>query len=241
MRTPRHIPATAWRVVAATGLLAGGLWTVTGPATAQDPSTRPGGAAGGNLEYWLERATPATAPADGAADAPASRPADDEPDAKPGPCPGLNALPGVVELSNGHRLAGWVTTTAGKPWEVFVDSARRWRRVPPAAALSIEAVVVAEEMTLRWRWKGMGEPERVYTGKRYPTRRLEWRFRLADGSALTGTVKGQPLWVRCGRERHGPFVLQERMAGEDGQSLNDLVYVKRVVISRRAMRAVLDP
>ena len=151
-----------------------------------------------------------------------------------------DAVPGVVELSDGRILAGGLCTTVEKPWVVFVGKVSRWRRVPFINALSITAVVVSEKMELRWRWKAMGEPEKVYTGKKYPTRRFLWKFHLIDGSYLTGAIKGQPLWVHCGRKRHGPFVLHERSRGKDGQSLKDLVYVKRVIVSRRMMRAVLD-
>jgi len=151
-----------------------------------------------------------------------------------------DALPGVVELSDGRLLAGGLYTTVEKPWVVFVRSEERWRRVPFITALSITAVVVSEKMELRWRWKAMGEPEKVYTGKKYPTRRFLWTFRLLDGSTLTGAVKGQPLWVEHAGKRHGPFVLHERSRGADGQSLKDLVYVKRVIVSRRMMTAVLQ-
>ena len=150
-----------------------------------------------------------------------------------------DALPGVVELSDGRILAGGLYTTVEKPWLVFVEKESRWRRVPFITALSIAAVVVSEKMELRWRWKAMGEPEKVYTGKKYPTRRFLWKFHLLDGSYLTGAVKGQPLWVQYGPKRHGPFVLHERSHGQDGQLLKDLVYVKRVIVSRRLMNAVL--
>lgn len=153
-----------------------------------------------------------------------------------------DALPGVVELSNGRRIAGGVYTTRDRPWKVWVRAEKRWRRIPPAAVLSISANVVQEEMKLRWRWKGMGEPEKVYTGKSYPFRRFLWRFRLADGSEIIGEVKGQPVWIETPdnipEKNFGPFLLQERQKGNDGQSLRDLVYIRKIVISRRSMENV---
>ena len=150
-----------------------------------------------------------------------------------------DALPGVVELSDGRILAGGLYTTVEKPWIVFVQKESRWRRVGFINALSITAVVVSEKIELRWRWKAMGEPEKVYTGKKYPTRRFLWKFHLIDGGYITGAIKGQPLWVQYGPKRHGPFVLNERSRGKDGQSLKDLVYVKRIIVSRRMMEKVL--
>jgi hypothetical protein len=54
-------------------------------------------------------------------------------------------------------------------------------------------------------------------------------------------VKGQPIWVEDAEsgKKSAPLVLHERSKGADGQTLDELVYVERVVISRRLMDAVL--
>ncbi|MBS3733645.1 MAG: hypothetical protein KGY99_01830 [Phycisphaerae bacterium] len=213
-------------------LLVGGVWLAAPPVAGQGPTSRPANAPADNLEYWLDRAAATTAPAEPPASRPRSRPGGQT--ATPAE---RGAVPGAVELSDGRRLTGWLQTAGAAPFEVFIAREKRWRRIPPAAVWRIEAVVVFEKMALRWRWKGTGEPERVYTGRKYPTRRLQWRFTLADGTTLTGAVKGKPLHLRRGGKRLGPFVLHERMAGRDGQSLGELVYVRRVVISRGAMQA----
>ena len=188
-----------------------------------------------NLEYWFGKAAPAT-----------TQPAESQPAPSEGvdPFKGAgpsrsDALPGLVELSDGELLPGHLFTTREKPWLVYVDSGKRWRRVPFAACLSITAVIVEQRMELQWRWKAMGEPEKVYTGESYPYRRLKWRFRLADGSAITGTVKGQPLFVESNGRRAKPMILHERSKGGIGQKLTDLVYVRRVIVSKRAMEAAL--
>ncbi len=203
---------------------------VGAPGSAGGPASRPAS----NLEYWLSQAGPAD-----------SRPAIAGPEANPlGPAGSriarLDALPGVVVLSSGKVLAGYVYTTREKSWQVWVESEKRWRHIPPIVVLSIRAVVVDEKLDNEWRWKEMGSDEKIFTGRKRPVRRHQWRFHLIDGSHVTGTVKGQPVWAEYGRKKHGPFVLHERTAGEYGQSLADLVYVKAVVISRRAMSAGLD-
>ena len=149
-----------------------------------------------------------------------------------------DAVPGVLQLSDGRLVAGGIYTTREKPLLLFVEAEKRWRRIPLLTVLSISAVVVEEKIVLRWRWKAMGEPERVYTGKKYPTRRLKWTFHLIDDTTLTGTIKGQPLWMESEGRRRGPFILHERSKGKDGQSLKDLVYVKRAFVSRRLMNIV---
>jgi len=190
----------------------------------------------GNLEYWLGRSKTASTQS-----APAGRDGSGA-----GPFDGVaalsrrGALPGVLELSDGTQIAGWLYTTVAKSWQVYEARTKRWRQIPFAAVLSITAVVVEEKMEPKWRWKAMGVPERVYTGREYPTRRYLWRFLLADGTNITGAVKGQPLWVRTGRVKSGPFVLHERDKGEIGQALADLSYVRKIVVSRRLMKAVIQ-
>jgi len=194
-----------------------------------------GTAADDNVDYWLHQAKPIVSQ-------PASQAAQNQPAAAQVPSR-EDALPGVVELSNGQVMAGYIYTTRDKSWEVFVedvdngvDTEKRWRLLPPLAVLSITAVVDEESTEPKWRWEAMGTPERVYTGQAYPFRRLRWRFRLIDGSEVTGTVKGQPLWVEQDGRTVGPLVLHERDKGPLGGKLSDLIYVKRVIISRQAMR-----
>lgn len=209
---------------AATGALCLGQATSTGRRPASRPTS--------DLEYWLDQAQPASAPA--------SAPAGSSPLGPADRFSREDALPGVVVLSDGRVLPGEVFTTRDHDWEVWVESENRWRHVPPAAVLGIRAVVVEEGMELEWRWKEMGSDEKVFTGRSRPIRRLRWRFHLADGSDLTGDVKGQPIWIEHAGRRLGPFVLHERSAGDYGQNLQQLVYVRRVVFSLRAMRQAIQ-
>ena len=151
----------------------------------------------------------------------------------------LDAMPGAIELSDGNQLPGGLYTTAEKPWIVWSEATKSWRRVDFLTLLSIEAVVEEQRMELDWRWKGMGEPEKVYSGKKYPMRRMHWRFKLIDGSVVEGSTKGQPVFVELGGKVSGPFILGERMKGELGQTLGDLVYVRKIVVSRRMMDLVI--
>lgn len=182
----------------------------------------------GNIEYWLNRARfrapqTASAPAQGV-----------NPFGTKSAHPS-HALPGAVQMSDGQTLAGWLYTTEDKPIKVFVEAQQRWRLVPLAAALSISAVVVESRQERSWRWKQMGIPERVYTGRGYPMRRLQWQISLADGSAIEGTVKGQPIYLLCQDQRPQTLILHERLRGREGQTLDDLTHVSKLVVSIRAM------
>jgi hypothetical protein len=197
-----------------------------GPATTRPaPEAEPPSS---NLDFWLRRAheTPTTtAPAPEGID-PFARSRTKHP---------ASAVPGVLELSDGRRIPGWLHTTGGGPLLVYVEGEKRWRRIPPAAALSVTALTVEQTTKPDWRWQAMGQPERVYTGQSRVATRLLWRVRLADGGEIVGTVKGQPIHMTRDGERVGPFVLHERLRGKPGQKPEDLVYVRRIVFSRRLM------
>lgn len=229
---------------------------LAGPAMGEkpdQPASKP--APTSDLDYWLGQAKPADAnspaapkrDANSAAET-AGGPSDEaSPHTSPFGSPDraakrfrrADALPGVVELSDGNQLPGGLYTTVEKPWIVWSEATKSWRRIDFVVVLSIEAVVEDERMELVWRWKGMGEPEKVYTGKKYPMRRVRWRFRLIDGSVIEGSTKGQPLFVEVAGKVRGPFILSERTKGKEGQTLEDLVYVRKVVVSRKMMNAVI--
>ena len=194
-----------------------------------------------NLDYWLRQsgeppATQGVAPPDGKDPSPSK--------GEGGPQGRVrvtdrftraDAVPGVAILSDGSVLPGGLFTTRDRDFEVWVESENQWRHVPLLMALSIEAVVIEEGLDKEWRWKEMGSDEKVFTGRSKPIRRFRWRFHLIDDSAVTGDVKGQPLWVETPEKRLGPYILHERSDGEYGQTLAESVYLRRVVVSRRAM------
>ncbi len=186
-----------------------------------------------DVDYWLKKAQTAPASPETEIKTKATNPF-----TAPSEFSRDDAICGVVELSDDTQLPGGVFTTRDKPWIVWVAAEKRWRLIPPGAVLSIEAVIVEEKMLLKWRWKATGEPEKVYTGEKYPFRRFEWKFHLADDSEIQGVIKGQPLWVQSGDKTHGPFVLGERTKGVMGESLEKLVYVRKIVLSRKMMEMV---
>jgi len=149
-----------------------------------------------------------------------------------------DALPGVVELSNGQQLPGLLYTTRGRDWELYDTEDRTWHRIPPITVSSMTAVVDEEEIELEWRWKAMGVDERVYTGNSYPMRRLSWKVKLIDGTTFHGAIKGQPIFIDLAGSVTGPLTLHEKQKGEFGDTLDDLVYVKQIVVSKRMMDAV---
>jgi len=206
------------------------------PGQRQGASTKPAS----NLEYWLSHAKPVRKEPATTTRTTTKNTSSLTPGGDASPANRVNhfrrpdALPGVIILSDGKLLPGGIYTTRDKDWIVYVESEKRWRHIP-ILVLSISAIVVEEGMEKEFRWKEMGRNEKILTGRKKPVRRFLWRLHLIDDSYVTGTIKGQPVWVEQSGKRLGPFVLHERQAGKYGQSLNDLVYIKRIIISREAM------
>ncbi len=208
------------------------------------------------LDRFLKQATTAPAATPAPTAAPASKPADaattsPHPFGKGDDFGREDALPGVMQLSDGRMLPGWLYTTRDKDFILYVvgdgtggaDTVAKpggyWRRIPFAAVLSITPVINEEGMEQVWRWQGMGTPEKVYTGEQYPTRRMQWKFHLADDTYVTGDLKGQPVWLQYKDVKVGPIVLNETVKGEIGQTLQQLIYIKQIIVSRRMMDQVL--
>ncbi|RPI60171.1 MAG: hypothetical protein EHM48_07685 [Planctomycetaceae bacterium] len=208
------------------------VWVCMGQAASTQPKAARPAADDDDIDFVLKHATPTTAPATSPADELFGT-------SKPSRPTRTDALPGVIVLSDGKTLPGWLYTTAEKDFDVFIDADKRWVHVPFLNVLSITAVVDEEKMEPEWRWKEMGVPEKVFTGREYPTRRFRWKFHLIDDSTLTGVVKGQPVWLELGQAKVGPMLLHERSKGEFSQKLADLVYVKQIFVSKRLMDAVL--
>ena len=219
--------------------IAAALALLAASAIAAGPASQPAKPKGpaDNLAFWLNQGQ--TVPTTRSAAKPASGEGLPGAHGERNPFLRADALPGVLVDSQGRLLPGGVYTTRDKPWMLWSAEAKQWRRVPFITVLSITAEVLEEKQELKWRWKAMGVPERVYTGESYPYRQLTWKFRLIDGSELTGSVKGQPVYVELNGEKTGPFVLHERYKGPVGQKLDDLVHVRKIIISRRVMNQAI--
>jgi len=158
----------------------------------------------------------------------------------PGPNPNLNgageeggvrkdAVPGYVELSSSVKVSGRIFTTRAKRVKIFNLEKDVYEYVPVPAVRKMEALVEWERMEKEWRFKEAGSPEKVYSGREYPARKLAYRLTLLGGHTITGHILGQPLYLaREGKTDR--FVLHDRQKGALDTTLEDLVYLKRVVL-----------
>ena len=74
---------------------------------------------------------------------------------------------GSITLSDGTKLTGEISTTAGKP-RVYDDQAKQYVDVPIDSVASMKAEVVWEHDEQEWQFKLSGSDEKIYSGKTYP-------------------------------------------------------------------------
>lgn len=151
-----------------------------------------------------------------------------------------DAMPGVVHLSDGRFYPGHIYTTLDRPFKVRVGGTAdsgKFRHIPSEIVESIDAVVVWERQDDDWRWKDEGSDVKVFTGKKYPNRKTDYKFTLIDGQTITGGIS-VPIYIELGGKKRR-FILHEREKGKLGTTLEQLVYVKRVVYSEEKMTEAL--
>ena len=166
-----------------------------------------------------------------------------------------DAVPGYVELSSGAKVPGRIFTTRAKRVKIFNLEKEIYEYVPMPAVRKIETVIEWERMEKEWRFKEAGSPEKVYTGRSYPARKFAYRLTLLGGHTITGHILGQPLYLarpsraspsRASGSSDGSndegkvdrFILHDRQKGPLDTTLEDLVYLKRVVLHEAGQQAI---
>lgn len=134
--------------------------------------------------------------------------------------------PGMILLSDGKKLRGRLSTTREKPIRVFASDEKEYRDIPFSLIRSMGARVLWEREQKEWHFKESGSDVKEYSGKTYPAREIEYIVKLVNGQTVTGGIVA-PLYVLEG-ETKSMHVLNKRQKGEIGQTLKDLVYIRRV-------------
>ena len=160
---------------------------------------------------------------------------------------------GTIELSDGERETGRLSLTADLGMTFYDTAAKEWREVGLEELSRIDARARVEELDREWRWKEAGRDEKVYTGRARPRRWLDHHVTLADGTRFTGHIKGTLIYIEtdpdpAADEKTGSeakraravkkrFVIRQYQRGNWGQTLDDLVYIKRIVVERPEKKA----
>ena len=136
---------------------------------------------------------------------------------------------GIITLSDGRRISGFITTTAEQPIRVWDEAAKQYHDLPLMTILTIKAKVIAEGQEQEWNFEKGGSDVKIYTGKSYPTRETQYEVTLTNGQTVTGGIAA-PLYIKTAKGSE-LFILHKTDKGTVGQSLDDLVYVKSVELN----------
>jgi hypothetical protein len=138
---------------------------------------------------------------------------------------------GVIELSDGTKIKGHITSTPEKPIRVWVESEKQYEDVPIDQVDSVEVKVLWERDEKEWNFKESGSDIKVYSGRTYPARQVQYKFSLTDGTTVEGDVVA-PLIVSTADGKSKTYVLYKRDKGDIGQTLKDRPYVKTVTFGK---------
>lgn len=205
-----------WLIAFVTGLASySQLWAAP---PASQPTSAPADA---TLDWLLQQST--TAPSLPAGDTSATQPA--SPLASKTKGDGYRE--GTIMLNGGNeKIRGRIGTTRGKPVRVWNDEDKEYRDIPFALVRSLEAKILWERDEKEWHFKESGSDIKEYTGKTYPAREMQYTVTLLNGQTVTGGIV-LPLYFET-PEGDKTFVLHKRDKGEVGQTLKQLIYVRRV-------------
>jgi hypothetical protein len=138
---------------------------------------------------------------------------------------------GEIELSDGTKIKGKIATTADKPIRIWVEAEKQYEDVPLDQVDSVRVKVLWERDEKEWNFKESGSDIKVYSGRTYPARQVQYTFTLTDGTTIDGDVVA-PLYVTTADGKTTTYVLYKRDKGEIGQTLKDRPYVKSVAFSK---------
>jgi len=146
--------------------------------------------------------------------------------------------------------------TPGRGLVLFDTSAAKREEIDLHEIVELRASVRSEQLEREWRWREYGSDVKVETGRAYPRRWLNHTAALADGRRLECRLQGTVLYFEAespaapereqaagpataaaARDKPAPvarrFILRQYERGETGQTLDDLVYVRAVIVHEK--------
>jgi hypothetical protein len=132
---------------------------------------------------------------------------------------------GRIEFSDGRVVEGKISLTPGG--ELKIQAGSQMRVLDLARVREIRLAPEKEEMDRNWRFKEAGQTAKEYFGEPYPVRYLQATAVLAAGESFTGHLYSTVFYVEGG-EAAQKVLLLAKQRGNEGQSLQSLVYPARI-------------
>lgn len=157
--------------------------------------------------------------------------------------------PGYVEMSDGEIFPGFLYLTRDARLSMYDKEHQRKRQIPLARVASLEAVIKEERMEKEWRFKELASNEKMYTGREYPMRQVDYKCTFTDDRTLTAPLaclfffqpleKGDDASTGYKPEvdpiRFPLFDRQGKADTHNGMTLKEMVYVKAIYFGEEAL------
>lgn len=137
----------------------------------------------------------------------------------------------IVTLSNGDRLEGAFSLTEGKQLELFEVKKSKRFQIDPAEIARVSVTAEEEKLEQGWMFREESNHEKIKLPYTYPLRTLLTDVTLVSGETLRGHATCV-FYLDQGDERRRLFLLTNQK-GEKDQALEDLAYVKEIVLPNR--------
>ncbi len=177
------------------------------------------------LDQINDQSKPTTKPSEDIA--PDTRPANDPLGTKKAKSP-IESRIGTVTLSNGKKYEGSIWTTLATPLRVFIETEKRYNDIDWSLIKSIDVDVEYERMEDDWRWLKEGSDQKIFSGKKYPTVSLRYKFTLVNDQKIEGPVVA-PIYVNDGEKIHA-YALYKKYKGKLDETLKDVIYIKSIAL-----------
>jgi hypothetical protein len=235
-------------VMMAALVLAGAAWSGEPAAPAEKPIARPTQGkptvvAPPDIKYVDDEPEPPGPNAPGRP-GPAATQKPEKPATNPFGAPGggvsrKDAVPGYIQLSTDLKVPGYIYTTRAARLKVYNLDREVWEFVPVPAIKSIDTELEWARMDKEWRFKEAGNPEKVYSGREYPVRKVQYVLTLLNDHKIRGHILGQPLYV-ARDDKADRFLLNDRSKGAMGETLSSLKYIKHVELGPEAYNLAVE-
>ncbi|MDD2708236.1 MAG: hypothetical protein PHV34_09525 [Verrucomicrobiae bacterium] len=144
---------------------------------------------------------------------------------------------GRVEYSDGQAREGALQLSQGKKLRIFVQKA--FTDLDLEQIREIRFYPESEELAQAYRFPEAGKSVKETWGKPKPVRSLLARIQLINGEELSGHLYTTVLYLESGDQTE-KVVLLAKQTGEEGQSLEELVYPTLITLENKADAARVE-
>jgi len=143
------------------------------------------------------------------------------------------AVEGVIHMSDGTKYEGQIYLTPGRRLRLFDPKYKEYVDCSLAQLKELKVRVTERRVEKEWRFKAMGNDEKVYTGRTYARKDFAATLIYKSGrKKALNIARGMPIYCRLKNGERKTVLLQPFKQGEIGTTLDDIVHPDRIVFGK---------